>query len=287
MSEVPDPVDRAYAPLLTRITQESLDEAYQHAAAQRAREDRPRGSRRRRHGVAAAVVAAFGLLVAVAAVQTSAQSGVASESRDSLLREIDQRQTQHSDMQGRIVDLQTLNIGLQEKYDARAKAAESASNRAARLAAQAGFAPVHGPGVVVTVDDAPDGEVVRAADLALLVNGLWEAGAEAITVNGKRVTARSALFNSGEAINLTGSPPLSPPYVVSAIGDNRTLQADLLDTTTGLQFSTVSDVLGFPVTMDDVNDITMPAAPQKLLNLSSAVEGTAKQNLKKHGKEPS
>ena len=82
-------------------------------------------------------------------------------------------------------------------------------------------------------------------DLALLVNGLWRAGAEAIAINGQRLTARSAIRNSGAAINVNGRPPLSPPYVVTAIGDTKTLQADLLDTSTGLAFQNGADALGF------------------------------------------
>ena len=120
-----------------------------------------------------------------------------------------------------------------------------------------------------------DGEAVRDEDLALLVNGLWQAGAEAIAINGKRLTARSALRNSGAAINLNGPPPLSPPYVVSAIGDNRTLQADLLGTSTGLTFTSVAESFGFQVTWDTVDRISLPAAPPRLRTLQYAEQGTA------------
>ena len=54
----------------------------------------------------------------------------------------------------------------------------------------------------ITVDDAPDGDVtqqVRDSDLAILVDGLWNAGAEAISVNGKRLTNLTAFDNVGPA----------------------------------------------------------------------------------------
>ena len=140
-----------------------------------------------------------------------------------------------------------------------------------------------GPGVQITVEDAPNGEAVRDEDLQRLVNGLWEGGAEAIAINGKRLTSRSSLRNSGAAINLNGSPPLSPPYVVSAIGDKDTLQANLLDTSTGLAFSNVADALGLPVTMKNVDDLTLPAAAQR--RLLFAVKGTAEDNRKPDGKD--
>jgi uncharacterized protein YlxW (UPF0749 family) len=280
--------DRTRTPLLTLITQESMDQDYQHVAQQRAAaaaENGPGEPARSVRGrwVATAVVGVFGLLVTVAAVQTSARSDVTSANRDSLLRQIDQRREQTADLQQRIVRLRELNIGLQDTLSGVIEDERSTTGRVDRLAGQTGYGPVSGPGVRITVDDAPDGEAVRDEDLALLVNGLWEAGAEAISINGKRLTIRSALRNSGAAINLNGPPPLSPPYVVSAIGDNRTLQANLIDTSTGLAFSNVADALGFPVTMDDVDDLTLPAATMR--RLRHAVKGTAEENRRPDGKE--
>jgi uncharacterized protein YlxW (UPF0749 family) len=292
MSDAPASPDRSRTPLLTLITQESLDQDYQHVAEKRAAEraagaGEHDGVRRglRKHWSATAVVAAFGLLATVAAVQTSASAGVADASRDSLLQQIDQRRDDAADLQRRIVRLRELIVGLQDALGETTDAEVVASARAQRLAAQTGFGSVTGPGVVITVKDAPDGEAVRDRDLQLLVNGLWEAGAEAISINGKRLTARSALRNSGAAINLNGPPPLSPPYVVSAIGDNRTLQADLLDTSTGLAFSNVADTFGFPVKMHNVDDLTLPAATQRQLKLRHVVKGTAKDNRKPDAKE--
>ena len=281
--------DRTRTPLLTLITQESMDQDYQHVAEQRATARAAGGpvagdgAERRGHWVAAAVVGVFGLLVTVAAVQTSERSGVTSASRDSLLSQIDQRRDQTAELQQRIIRLRELNVGLQDALSEANDDERSTASRADRLAGIAGFGPVSGPGLVITVDDAPDGEAVRDEDLSLLVNGLWEAGAEAISINGKRLTTRSGLRNSGAAINLNGPPPLSPPYVVSAIGDTRTLQADLIDTSTGLAFSNTADVLGFPVTMKIDDDLTLPAAT--LRPPRHAVKGTAEENRRPDGKE--
>ena len=138
--------------------------------------------------------------------------------------------------------------------------------------------------MVITVDDAPNGEAVRADDLALLTNGLWEAGAEAIAINGRRLTARSAIFNAGAAINISFTPPLSPPYVVSAIGDNKTLQADLLDTSTGLAFSNEVGALGFQLDMDTEDELTLPGAT--LRDPTHAVKDTANRRPEKEGTAP-
>jgi uncharacterized protein YlxW (UPF0749 family) len=292
MPDAPTLPDRSHIPLLTLITQESLDEDYQQVARKRAaRAGQGTGESVERLGrratwMAAAVVGVFGLLVTVAAVQTSERSGVADAGRASLVGQIEQRRDQQAALQRRIIETRDSNVAEQDALDGATAAERTVEDRVERLGATTGFGPVRGPGVVITVKDAPGGEAVRDKDLALLVNGLWEAGAEAISINGKRLTARSALRNSGEAINLNGAPPLSPPYVVSAIGDNRTLEADLLDTSTGLAFSNVADALGFPVKTRDVDDLRLPAATSpRLLRLSHAVKRTADDNRKPDDKE--
>jgi uncharacterized protein YlxW (UPF0749 family) len=284
MPDAPTAPDRARTPLLTLITQESLDEDYQHVAEKRAADGDVGRSSDGRHWIAATVVAAFGLLVTMAAVQTSAGSGVADANRESLLRQIDQRRDQSAALQGKIVSLRELNVGLQDSMAEVSDTERATTNRVDRLAAVAGYGPVTGPGIVVTVDDAPGGQAVQSEDLALLVNGLWEAGAEAIAINGRRLTASSAIFNSGAAINIRFTPPLSPPYVVSAIGNNKTLQADLLDTSTGLAFSNEADALGFRVDMDTEDQLTLPRAT--LRDPIFAAKGTANRRPEREETAP-
>jgi uncharacterized protein YlxW (UPF0749 family) len=276
------PADRVNVPLLTLITQQSLDEDYRHVAERRAAQgDEP--ARGRRLGTAAVVVMAFGLLVTVAAVQNSQRAGVQSASRASLIANIDAHRADVAALQERIVDLRELDVSLQDNLDDVSAAAQAAIARSQRLAAVTGFGPVAGPGIRVTVDDA-DGVAVRDRDLRPLVDGLWNAGAEAIAINGQRLTARSPIRNSGAAIHVNFRP-LSPPYVVLAIGDPGTLQADLMETTSGLVFRDTAAHFGFPWTMDNVDRVSLPAAPQRLLRLRWTGEGAAQESLNQHRKE--
>ncbi|MBI2243250.1 MAG: DUF881 domain-containing protein [Nocardioides sp.] len=274
--------DRVSTPLLTLITQQSLDEDYRHVAERRAEQgSTPTG--RRRLGTATVVVAVFGLLVTVAAVQNSQRAGVQSASRASLIANIDRGRADLAAVQERIVDLRELDVSLQDNLDDVTAAAQGAQARVQRLGAVTGFGAVTGPGVRVTVDDG-DHFTVRDRDLRPLVDGLWNAGAEAISINGQRLTARTPIRNSGAAIHVNFRP-LSPPYVVLAIGDPRTLQADLMETTSGLTFRDTAAQLGFPWSMDNVDRLSLPAAPQRLIQLDWAVEGTAKENLVKRRKD--
>ncbi|MHA7134478.1 DUF881 domain-containing protein [Oerskovia turbata] len=99
-----------------------------------------------------------------------------------------------------------------------------------------GSIPVSGPGLSVTLDDAPpsqqsrtanvDNLVVHQQDLQEVINALWAGGAEAMTLQGQRVTPTTAFRCVGNVLNLHGRV-YSPPYVVSAIGDPAALQAAL------------------------------------------------------------
>jgi uncharacterized protein YlxW (UPF0749 family) len=140
-----------------------------------------------------------------------------------------------------------------------------------------GYARVSGEGVRIVVDDNPIGDdvqLVTDADLAMLADGLWEAGAEAIAINNQRLTPLGAIRNSGKAIHVN-TVPLSPPYVVRAIGDMRTLQAELLNTTHGAEFFSLADQLGFVYSVDNVSELDLPAARQRRLNYVRT--GTADQ----------
>ena len=268
---------RATTPLLTLITQQSLDEDYQHTADRRDRTGTAAPSGRRRHLVAAVVVGVFGVLVAVAAVQTSKQEGVASAGRATLISHIDAGRAQLSRLQARIVSLREQDLALQARLSTVSGSALDAQTRVQRLQAVTGFGAVQGPGVKVVVTDAPDGTLVADRDLRPLVNGLWGAGAEAISVDGQRLTARSAIRNSGDAIRVNNRS-LSPPYVVLAIGDPDTLQADLMDTTSGLVFRATAQHFGFPWSMDNVDHVVLPAAPARVTRLREVEAGTAAQN---------
>lgn len=106
------------------------------------------------------------------------------------------------------------------------------------LAPDAGFVPVEGAGVVVTLDDAPadaatrarlenpDDGVVHQQDIQAVVNAFWLAGAEGVMLMDQRLISTSAVRCVGNTVSLQGRP-YSPPYVVTAVGDPDRLTAAL------------------------------------------------------------
>lgn len=112
-------------------------------------------------------------------------------------------------------------------------------NRAAELAAEADMNPVHGPGLVVTLNDAqrdangrfprdatPDDLVVHQQDIQAVLNALWSAGAEAIQMQDQRLIATSMPRCVGNTLLLNGRT-YSPPYTITAIGNAAAMQAAL------------------------------------------------------------
>ena len=106
----------------------------------------------------------------------------------------------------------------------------------------AGLEERTGPGVTVTLSDAPE-DVVRVAtaeghplkdlvvhqqDIQAVVNALWKGGAEAVTVQGKRIVSTTGIKCIGNSVMLQGRP-YSPPYVISAVGDTGDLLGSIDD----------------------------------------------------------
>lgn len=269
-------------PLLTRITEQSLDEDYRTVARRKAAAPTGRTPNDRPRLTAALVVAAFGILVTTAAVQTSANADITDASRETLVSRINAERAQVEAQQQRIADLQDETIGLEDRLDTLIEEQGAAQTRLRRLEVATGYVAVRGEGIRITVNDPPDPadttELVRDEDLAWLVDGLWQAGAEAIAINDQRINALGAIRNVGPAVRVN-SLPVNPPYVVQAIGDVLTLQADLLDTTHGQQFFDLADRLGFVVNMQNDQELQLPSSRgPRLLHVERGTAGTPGMN---------
>lgn len=263
-------------PLLSLITQQALEEDYR-AVAQRRAAEHPGSEPPRARTVAAAVIAVFGVLVGVAAVQNSRNAEVQDAGRATLVARIGEVRSDLEGTQATIADVGRENRRLTESLTELTATRQDTTARMRRLQLTTGYLPASGAGVRITVSGNPNGEErlqVTDADLAMLVDGLWGAGAEAIAVNGQRLNPLGPIRNVGTAIHVN-TVPLSPPYTVRAIGDVRTLQADLLETTHGARFFSLADQLGFEYDVDDVQDLTLPAARER--RLVYAEPGTADQ----------
>ncbi len=137
--------------------------------------------------------------------------------------------------------------------------------------ADAGLVAMHGPAVTVRLDDAPrradgsrpagatnDDLVVHQQDVQAVVNALWAGGAEAMSIMGVRVISTSAVRCVGNTL-LLQSRVFSPPFVVTAIGDQAAMRQSL-DASRGVQlFREAAADFGLGYQATDEKDASVPA----------------------------
>ncbi|HVL97877.1 MAG TPA: DUF881 domain-containing protein [Egibacteraceae bacterium] len=133
------------------------------------------------------------------------------------------------------------------------------------MAAAAGLTPVRGPGVAVILNDSaldpsrgadPNDLIIHEQDLHAVINALWAGGAEAMSVNGQRVLATTAVRCVGSVLLLHGRT-YSPPYVIRAIGDEQTLRDALSRDPAVQRFAAAAKAyqLGFMVSVADALEL--------------------------------
>ena len=129
--------------------------------------------------------------------------------------------------------------------------------------------PVVGPGLTVTLDDAPfdrvlppgfgpNDLVVHQQDLQAVVNALWARGAEAMMLMDQRVISTSAVRCVGNTLHLQGRV-YSPPYVVTAIGDTGPAPAGLDDSPELDMYREYVRRIGLGYEVEEHDELEMPA----------------------------
>lgn len=213
------------------------------------------------------VAALFGLLLTIAAVQTRNDRPATEAERDALIENIqlrqdvvDGKQESAERLREEIADLQAASTD------------DNPGTSALRIAAAA--QPVRGPGITLrarSADDDPDGASagqLTDTDIQLVVNGLWLAGAEAVAVNGHRLTATSAIRSAGEAITVNYRS-VTEPIVVTAIGDPDSLQLQWEQGPSGRYLDARAEADGVTFTVQGSDEIEMAGAPESRLDISA------------------
>jgi uncharacterized protein YlxW (UPF0749 family) len=243
--------------LLNNLMEHPLDEGYEAASRAAGPDERPPSRFRPLPMIA---LAAVGFLLAVAAVQNYRSAPELEKQRDQLIARIDtaddrlgQLRGQQSALAREVRALQASGLG--------AGGATALQRQLDQLELSTGTIDTTGPGLKIVVDDAKDtsdeqGKVLDV-DLQQLVNGLWVACAEAISVNGHRLTSLTAIRGAGTAITVDYSS-LTRPYVIHAIGDNDTLPARFLQTGGGQWMQFLVSYFGVRMTPTPEESLLVP-----------------------------
>jgi uncharacterized protein YlxW (UPF0749 family) len=144
---------------------------------------------------------------------------------------------EYDSLQQRVADL---NDDVERLADSvNDKVVDRFNRRIERLEDPAGLTPRTGPGVTVTLSDAPEEVinetsqdlnllVVHQQDIQAVVNAMWKGGASAVTVQGQRLVTTTGIKCEGNAVQLQGVP-YPQPYVIEAVGDQAALLQSIED----------------------------------------------------------
>lgn len=257
--------------LLTNVMDHSLDEGYAEAAAARggARDSRIPGTWQGLLTLGAGLALVGGVVTVGAVNAHEAEPSLAKE-RDALIHRINDSNTSADQLQKQVQELR-LKVDSTQR-----QALASGDGDPGGVSGAVGLGQVTGPGLKLVLEDAAGtglgGNVdpragqgfsnsgrLRDRDLQLVVNGLWGAGAEAIAINGQRLTALSAIRAAGEAV-LVDNRPLVPPYSIQAIGDGSKLLTTFEREMAGQYLRLLQEQYGIKSTLSVQKRLTLPAA---------------------------
>lgn len=274
--------------LLVDMMTNTLDESYADAA--RRREGAAPSPPIRRPGVSrrgvetVVLLLLLGLVTGVAAAQVRRRERAVSTLRGELVGEVHRRTAESDALAAQAARLRR-NVAVEQDQALRSGAAGAAvARQLATLQLAVGVDPVSGPGLVVRLNDArgsggsaadrggqlAEGRVLDR-DLQDAVNGLWSVGAEAVAINGLRLSALTAIRSAGEAI-LVDYRPLSPPYTIRAIGDAAALEAGFADSAAGRRLATYTQLYGLQLAVRRSARQTLPGAGTPALRLAVPAE---------------
>ncbi|MEU9416434.1 DUF881 domain-containing protein [Streptomyces sp. NPDC048272] len=270
--------------LLTHVMDHSLDEGYAEASARRAADGTaglPR-TLRAKLGLAAGLVIAA-MVVTLGAAEARIAAPVLAKEREELIDRVERADEHATTVERDIERLRT------EVADSQREALKQHGGDQGQLVALlAGATDVRGPGIKLTVDDAKGSSSaggggpresagfsntgrLRDRDMQKIVNGLWQSGAEAVSINGQRLTALSAIRAAGDAI-LVDNKPLVPPYEVLAVGDKKRLGTAFQDSVGGQYLHVLQESYGIRSSLSPVDDIRLQAASSLTVRTATAAQ---------------
>ena len=248
--------------LLTEVYRRPLDPGYAEAAQRRATGTAPRQTLRSTVWMVALAIG-LGLGATAATFALRQPTGSVLAARALLESQIDQRGAEADAMQADITSMTDQIATLQDEL--LGGEGQSVRDEIEVDAVQSGVMPVTGPGLRLVLTDAPADDTetedpslrVQDIDLQVVVNGLWATGAEAVAVNGQRLSAMTAIRSAGDAV-LVDLVPLSSPYTVEAVGDAVHMQTELARASAGQHLATLRTTYGIGVQVTSQSKLELP-----------------------------
>jgi uncharacterized protein YlxW (UPF0749 family) len=155
-----------------------------------------------------------------------------------LIKTVQRLDSDNAGYRDRIAALRQEISGLEAQAAGRSTESRQLADQVTDLRSHAGLTRVHGPGEVVTLGNgkpnaaavANTSYLVNFEDVQDVINLLFQGGAEAIAVNGRRISPASRVAGEGDSVVIDQGPQLQAPFTVSAIGNRGEMETLLADT---------------------------------------------------------
>ena len=223
----------------------------------------------------------WGVLVPVVALlagllfATSGRTALGTDLRAGEVTELSQliaeRNSAIARQEQQLADLQSQVEQLTDQAATRNGAVAQAQQQGDAGALSAALVGLDGPGLVITLDDAPqkpdgslptnarpDDLVIHQSDVQAVVNALWAAGADGVAVMDQRLIGTSAVRCVGNTLLLQGRT-YSPPFVVTAVADASAVRAQLASSPQVAVLQQAVEAFGLTFTVRERPAVSLPA----------------------------
>ena len=205
----------------------------------------------------------FTLVTQLRAQQTDPLESLSQQDLVSLLDQLNTREeTLRSTQQDLEEQLQALKTSVSDQQ----AAADAAQKTREQAEINAGTVPVEGPGLRAVISD--ENHSVEATQFVVMLGELRNAGAEAIELNGIRLTSHSWFQDSHGGIEVDGVS-ITTPYTWNVIG-----AADTIQTALEIQGGSAQQIRGLGATLN--------VTPLSQVRISSTVEAEPPTYAKVH-----
>ena len=173
-----------------------------------------------------AALLGLGFLIAAQLASERPRVRYTTQERTPLLETATGLQAQQDQLKSRLLELRTQIGQIEGAGQGSAELVRELNDDLEQARIAAGLIPLTGTGIVLQLEDSlqpvsgeasQDDYLVGARDLRVVIEELWLAGAEAIAVNGERITPTSSAIDIGTSV-LVNAAYLAPPYQVTALG---------------------------------------------------------------------
>jgi len=203
---------------------------------------------------------ALGILLSIQFhTQQEALKALETQSQEDLIKVLSAVTQKKNDLYKEKIDLEIKESSLHGSTDEEKQLVQTMKEDLELFETFYGANPVSGPGIVITVPEQQ--YLFNSTQLVDVINELWNIGAEAVSVNGFRITYYTNIDRDPETWEpVINGTRVTYPYVITAIGDPQKLAVNIK-----IAGGTIEQLMfeyKLKIIVEQKNDLLIPAAKE-------------------------